>query len=256
MLLYHQSYGESGPPLIVLHGLFGSLANWHTLSKQWAANYQVLAIDQRNHGRSFHSKEFNYPTMAADLYYFHQHYQLPPVYLLGHSMGGKTAMQFALTYPTLVSKLIVVDIAPRPYLPHFQYIFDLLMALDLEQFSSRQEVDMALETQIPEFSLRQFLLKNLTRDDHNKFVWRMNLQVIADNYEALNQPLQGQGTYQGPTLFIRGGRSSYISDADEVLINTIFPLAQIVTVPDAGHWVHADAPQALATIVNEFLAAS
>jgi esterase len=254
MLLHHQSYGQSGPPLIILHGLFGSLANWHTLSKYWAANYQVLAVDQRNHGHSFHSPEFNYLAMAEDLYQFCQHHQLPPIYLLGHSMGGKTAMQFALNYPAKVAKLIVVDIAPRPYLPHFQYIFDMLLALDLSKYTSRQEIDAAIAPQVPEFSLRQFLLKNLVRNAQNQFEWRMNLQVIADNYEELNKPLVGQATYLKPALFIRGGKSAYITTADYDLISKIFPSAQIVTVPDAGHWVHADAPQVLATTVAEFLA--
>jgi len=253
MQLHYERYGE-GQPLIILHGLFGSLDNWRTLSKTFSRSLQVFALDQRNHGHSPHSKTFTAQVLVEDLKEFMQQQGLSSVYLLGHSMGGKTAMQFAVTYPALVDKLIVVDIAPKAYPPEHDDIFATLSALDVQTLRTRQEAEAALAGKIPELSLRQFLLKNLERAPSGTFRWRINLDAIHNNYEEILTGLETNRTFEKPTLFIKGGSSGYIQEGDTVTIREIFPQAQIVTIPGAGHWVHAEAPQEFARIVRDFLA--
>lgn len=252
MQLHFERYGD-GHPLIILHGLFGSLENWRTLSKTFAQSFQVLALDQRNHGRSPHSAVFNYRAMAEDLREFLQQQGLSSAYLLGHSMGGKTAMEFALAYPARVDKLIVVDIAPKAYPPGHDDVFTGLFALDVQTLRTRQEADATLARTIPDLTLRQFLLKNLERDVSGAFRWRINLEVIHNNYAEVLKGLEESGQFQHPTLFIRGENSGYIRAEDMSTIKTIFPQAQMVTIPDTGHWVHAEAPQEFARIVLNFL---
>ncbi len=253
MKLNYQRYGQ-GRPLIILHGLFGSLTNWHTLSKRLSEQYQVFAVDQRNHGSSPHSPHFNYKELAADLREFMDEQQLASTYLLGHSMGGKTAMQFALSYPDLVEKLIVVDIAPKAYPPHHDEIFDALCELELSRYNSRSELDQALAGKISSVGVRQFLLTNVTRDEAGRFTWKINLDAIYQNYAAIIAELDQTGRFHKPTLFVRGATSDYIQDEDAGLITSIFPQARITTIDGAGHWVHAEAPAAFFDVVHEFLA--
>jgi pimeloyl-ACP methyl ester carboxylesterase len=224
------------------------------LSKVFSQSYQVFALDQRNHGRSPHSDVFNYRVMTEDLKEFLQQQRLASIHLLGHSMGGKTAMQFALTYPAMVEKLIVVDIAPKAYPPGHDDIFAALFSLEVQDLRSRQEADAALARHLPDLALRQFLLKNLEREATGGFHWRINLEAIHKNYPELLKGLEGSGQFHHPTLFIRGGNSQYIHPEDLPTIKTIFPQAQLVTIPHAGHWVHAEAPQEFASIVLNFLA--
>ena len=252
MKLDYQSYG-SGMPLIVLHGLFGSRDNWHLLSRKWGALYHVFAVDQRNHGRSPHDDVFNYPVMAEDLKIFMKDHNLPVAHLLGHSMGGKTAMQFALTYPEKVERLIVIDMAPKTYPPHHDDLLDIMLKRDLTAFKSRQEVDDALAREIPDTTARLFLLKNLTRDTNGKFTWKLNLDAISRNRVEISKGLDATGSFDKPTLFIRGEYSDYIQDEDIPLIKPFFPRAQIVTVPHVGHWVHAEAPEEVFQFVVNFL---
>src|SRR5262249_33440560 len=182
--LHYETYGQ-GHPLIILHGLFGSQENWRTLSKAFSQHFQVFALDQRNHGRSPHSKVFTYEAMTEDLREFMQEDALTSAYVLGHSIGGKVAMRFAVTYPDLVDKLVVVDIAPKVYPPGHNDVFAALYALNLSTLRSRQEADAALARDLPDLALRQFLLKNLEREESGIFRWRINLDGIRDNYHEM-----------------------------------------------------------------------
>jgi esterase len=242
-----------GPPLLVLHGLFGSLDNWAGISRQLAHSCQVFSLDLRNHGRSPHSDSFNYDLMADDILEFLESQHLRQTNLLGHSMGGKAAMLFALRHPDRAGKLIVADMAPKAYPPVHRPILDALGALDLASFERRNQVDAALAPAIPQTAVRQFLLKNLDTDNHGRLYWKLNLEAIARHYDELTFPIEGDRPFPGPALFIRGGRSDHVLDTDLDPIRRLFPQAQFVTIPDAGHWVHADAPDAFAQAVVDFL---
>ncbi len=252
MRLYYHSTGH-GHPLVILHGLFGSSDNWYTLSKFFGEKYRVYAVDQRNHGRSPHSDTFSYEAMADDLDDLLVQEGITSVYLLGHSMGGKTAMQFAVTHPEKVDKLIVVDIAPGAYPPQHDSIFDALFSLKLDSYKTRAELDSALALHIPDYAVRQLLLKNVSRDDKGEFKWKVDVRAIYKNYDNINAAIKSDKQFPKPTIFIRGGRSQYVSDGSLEDIKSVFPLAQIVTIEGAGHWVHAEAPQEFAKRVMEFL---
>lgn len=255
MQLNYQRYGQ-GAPLIILHGLFGSLTNWTTLSKRFGEHYTVFAVDQRNHGASPHSDQSSYPLMAEDLRAFMQEQNLTSAHLLGHSMGGKTAMQFALSHPQLVEKLIVVDIAPKAYPAHHDTIFDALCELNLSEYTSRAELDRALAGKIDYAPTRQFLLTNVTRDDAGRFAWKINLDGIYQTYDAIIGGIESANHFDKPTLFVRGETSDYIQDQDRPEIEALFPQARIVTIKGAGHWVHAEAPDAFFSTILAFLQAS
>lgn len=253
MELFFNKYGEEGPPLILLHGLLGANGNWHTLSRTaFQEVATVYAVDQRNHGRSPHTDRIDYPSMAADVKEFILGHDLKPAHLLGHSMGGKTAMQTALTDPDLVERLVVVDMAPKVYEPRHDEILDALAGIDPSNFEGRDEIDAVLAEDIPSVPVRQFLLKNLNYDG-NEYAWKMNLDAIQAHYDDLNAAVKGEAPFDGPALFVRGEQSDYVSDADVSLIKNLFPKAEIVTIDGAGHWVHVDAPDALATLVTKFL---
>jgi len=251
MILHYQEYG-TGEPLIILHGLLGSLDNWHTLSKTFANSFRVLTVDQRNHGRSPHSDVLTYDAMAEDLTELLDHLNIPSAHLLGHSMGGKTAMQFALSNPRRVKSLIVVDISPREYSRMHDEILDALASVNLATAASRQQVDDELSKRIPNFAVRQFLMKNLTRDSTGTFTWKANLQAIRENHAEIAREIASELSYSGPTLFIKGDRADYVLDSDISFIKRLFPNAHIVGV-DAGHWIHAEAPTVFADIVMSFL---
>ncbi|WP_103018953.1 alpha/beta fold hydrolase [Salinibacter altiplanensis] len=255
MELFYNQYGDSGSPLIILHGLLGAHGNWHTLSRtafQDAA--RVYAVDQRNHGRSPHADRMDYSTLAADLRRFTDHHDLGPAAVLGHSMGGKTAMQTALEYPDRVDRLIVVDMAPRAYPPHHTELLDALARIDPEGYESRDAIDEALAEDVSSWPIRQFLLKNLDYDGET-YAWRMNLDAIRAHYDDITAALPTTSPFEGPALFVRGGASDYVTDEDREGIRARFPNAELVTIDGAGHWVHADAPDALAAVVTDFLSA-
>ena len=252
MRLYFKESGK-GRAVILLHGLFGSADNWHHIALRLAENFQVFALDQRNHGQSPHAAEMNYPLMAADVNEFMAAQGLETACVIGHSMGGKTAMQLALQFPGRVEKLIVADMAPRAYAPTHDRILAALLALKLPDFTSRQQIEDALAPEIPGLVLRRFLLKNLGRDAENHFFWKINLQGIADNYPHLGEPLSASAPFAGPTLFIRGGDSDYIVDGDETLIHELFPQSEIRTIAGASHWLHADKPEEFLGLVMDFL---
>jgi pimeloyl-ACP methyl ester carboxylesterase len=250
--LHFKQLGQ-GEPLVLLHGLFGSGDNWFGVAPKLAEKFHVFAPDLRNHGHSPHRAEMDYPLMAADVDKFFAAQKIASAHVIGHSMGGKVAMQFALDFPARVKKLVVVDMAPRAYERTHDKIFAALLALDLASFQTRQQIEDALAPEIPSLNLRRFLLKNLGRDDHGKFVWKMNLRGVAENYSRLGEVLSAQNHFDKQALFIRGGKSDYISAADESEIRRRFPAARIQTIAAANHWVHADAPEEFVQRVLDFL---
>jgi esterase len=242
------------PALIILHGLFGSSDNWHSLGSAFGKQFHTLIPDARNHGRSPHSDEFDYQVMANDVVELMQQHHLASVSLIGHSMGGKTAMLAALQNPELIDKLIVVDIAPRSYPPEHELIFEALNSIDLSTIVRRTDIEAKLAQHISETATVQLLMKNLARDEQGKFRWKINLPVIQKNYESINGGLPPQQTrFEKPALFIRGEHSEYILMEDLKPIAELFPRAELVTIKNAAHWVHADAPEDFTHTALEFL---
>jgi len=252
MQLHFKQLGH-GEPLVLLHGLFGSADNWFGVAPKLAGKFRVIALDLRNHGHSPHHAEMDYPLMAADVGKFFAAQKIESAHVIGHSMGGKVAMQFALDFPARVGKLVVVDMAPRAYARAHDKIFAALLALDLPGFQTLQQIEDALAPEIPSLNLRRFLLKNLGRDTQGGFVWKMNLRGVAENYSRLGEVLNTGKPFAGPALFIRGGRSDYVNAADEQEIRRRFPVAEIQTIAAANHWVHADAPEEFVRLVLDFL---
>jgi esterase len=252
MQLHFKESGQ-GRALILLHGLFGSSDNWHHIALRLAENFHVFALDQRNHGQSPHRDEMNYSLMAIDVNEFMASRGIETAFVIGHSMGGKTAMQFALQFPQRVEKIVVADMAPRAYAPEHEKILAALLALDLKIYSSRTEMENALEPKIPSLVLRRFLLKNLGRDSGGKFFWKMNLSALAGNYPKLGEEISSKEPFKKPALFIRAGKSNYINAEDETRIRELFPQSQIQTVAGAGHWLHADQPAEFLRLVLDFL---
>ena len=240
MKLHSQIIGE-GRPMLILHGFLGMSDNWKTLGNDFAeAGFQVHLIDQRNHGRSPHSDTFNYLELAKDIKEYIDSHHLENVILIGHSMGGKTAMTAAALFPHLIEKLVVVDIAPKYYAPHHQTILEGLAAIDNASLTSRGDADELLSKYIKEKAVRMFLLKNLYWKTKEKLGLRLNLEVLTSQVEELGKALPGDYSYSNPTLFIKGERSNYITSEDKALIEKHFPKAAIVSIPKAGHWVHAE----------------
>lgn len=251
--LNYKTFGQ-GDPLIILHGLFGALDNWQTVGKSLAEHYTVYLVDQRNHGRSPHHEEHTYAAMAEDLHHFMESHWIFKAHILGHSMGGKTAMAFAHLYPDMVDKLVVVDIAPKAYQGGHESIFKALQRLDLEKIDSRGDAEEALKASIDNLGIRQFLLKNLSRSKSGGYRWKMNLEALWNHYQdILGEPPVQRSPYSGATLFVRGGQSDYIQDADAPLLEKHFPDSRLVTIEKAGHWVHAEAPEALQEELESFL---
>jgi esterase len=252
MNLNFKKIGE-GEPLVILHGLFGSLDNWLTLAKKLGENFEVFLVDARNHGKSPHNEEFNYDVMADDLYEFlMQHNIIDPI-ILGHSMGGKTAMQFAMNYPTKLTKLIVADIAPKAYPVHHKSIIDGMKSLNFKVLKTRKEADLKLSEHIHDISTRQFILKNLYWIAPEKLAWRFNLNVIERDIEIIGEGLQNIHPFEKPTLFLRGVKSNYITEKDYQPIADIFTESSIKSM-DSGHWIHAEKPQEFLSILTAFLA--
>ena len=251
MKLIYRELG-AGPPMILLHGLFGSSDNWLTMAKELSQFRHIYLLDQRNHGQSPHSTEFTYEAMADDLYEFVKDHHLERPDVLGHSMGGKTAMTFAAKYPEHIGKLIVVDIAPKYYPVHHQQILAGLFNIKLDELKSRGAADEALSQFVSTLTTRQFLLKNLKRSPDG-FEWKINLQVIADQIENVGEPLSGSSRIETPTCFIRVSESDYILDADFPDIEKQFSNVTIETISDAGHWIHAEQPAALCRTIESFL---
>lgn len=253
MILHSKIIGE-GTPFMILHGFLGSGDNWKTLGNQFAENgYQVHLVDQRNHGRSFHNDIMSYTVMVEDLLRYAEHHQLSEFILMGHSMGGKTAMQFAVDHPEKVQKLLVADIAPKAYPQHHQDILKGLSSLDFSTLKSRGAADTALAEYVNDVGTRQFLLKNLYWKEKGVLGLRMNLRVLTQQIDAVGEALATNSIFKKDTLFLRGSKSGYIDEIDEIHIKKYFPKAKIVTISNAGHWLHAENPSEFYQNVMKFL---
>ncbi len=255
MKLFFQRYGTSGPPVIILHGLLGMLDNWHSISNRLSQSFSVIAVDLRNHGRSPHSEELDYRIMAQDVRDLMDTLSIPAASIIGHSMGGKVAMQFVSMFPGRCTKLVVVDIAPRAYGDLHTPVFEAMASVDLKALRSRNDADTLLAKRISDPAMRQFLLKNLTRRDDGTFAWKPDIAVLRSQYPHLCSAIQESPASRLPALFIRGALSDHVTDDDLPLIGALFPDFQLVTIPGAGHWVHADAPALFMDTVVQFLAA-
>jgi len=249
----HYKTSGAGPPVLILHGLFGMLDNWQTFARHLAEEYRVYTLDLRNHGRSPHDPIFDYPALAGDIVEFIHNQQIDPATLLGHSLGGKIAMQTALTRPELVDRLIVIDIAPRAYPSGHDAIIEALLRIDLSGMSSRTQIENALRVKLDDTGVVRFLMKNVARHEDGTFFWRMNLPVLAASYRNTTSSIDGHTPFTHPTLFVRGGRSKYIQNEDWPDILDLFPAAELRTIENAGHWVHADALEELLKVTREFL---
>lgn len=251
--ILHSTIKGEGIPLLILHGYFGMSDNWKSLGSQFSENYQVHLIDQRNHGRSFHEDEFNYEVLVEDLNSYIQFHQLEKVYLIGHSMGGKTAMLFAVTYPQLVDKLIIVDISPRMYQPHHNAILAGLNSIDFSIQNTRTLVDKKLAELIPEFGVRQFLLKNVYWKEKGQLDYRFNLESLTENNPEIGDALPPYTVFENETLFLKGAKSDYITQNEEPIIAAHFVNSKIVEIKNAGHWLHAENPKQFYEEVCVFL---
>lgn len=252
MQLYYQVHSQpssQGLPLVLLHGLFGSADNWGNIAKHFAQHYQVISVDLRNHGRSPHSDSQTYEEMADDLSALCEALGLDQILLLGHSLGGKVAMQFATQYPNKVSKLIVVDMAMRAYRDRYTQLMNHMLAVNLTQMTTRQDVDKALTEAIPNIKVRQFLLTNLVKAE-GQLQWRINLPALKANYATLIAAVKVH--FDLPSLFIRGERSDYVNERDITELQQHFSQAQFVTLP-TDHWVHAEQPQMFIQALESFL---
>ncbi len=241
--LHSKILGREGFPVLILHGLLGMGDNWLSLGKKYAENgFKVHLIDQRNHGKSFHDDEMNYEVMVEDLYRYSKKHHLDHFHIIGHSMGGKTAMHFAMTHPELVDKMIVVDIAPKFYPPHHHFIFEAIEKLDLKKYRKRQEIENELAKDITSTPIRQFILKNLARDKNGLFYWKPNIPVLKNSLHDLGQALPPLQSIRTKTLFVKGEKSPYILPEDLPGIKAHFPHSDTIIIPNSSHWVHAQQP--------------
>lgn len=252
MTLYFQEVGK-GKPLVILHGLFGSSDNWRTISLRLGEDRTVYSLDLRNHGRSGHDDAHGYPEMTRDLAETLDFIDSGPVDLIGHSMGGKTAMRFALERPEQVAKLVVVDMAAKAYPPQHSKEIEALKSINLAEHTNRRDVEALLDEKLGNKAVVQFFMKGLNRAEDKTFSWRFNLKALDQEYEKILEGLPEGGQFEGPTLFVRGGNSPYVKDEDMETARKFFPNAELATIPDAGHWVHAEAPKAFLKEVEGFL---
>ena len=254
MQLNYKKIGETGKPLVILHGVFGFLDNWLTIGKTISEQgFIVYLVDQRHHGRSPHEGSLDFPTLAADLKEFLSQQNLDNPILLGHSMGGKTVMEYAVNNPDTFEKMVVVDIAPKQYPVHHTKLLKGLNALPVEEIENRQQADDFLSTYEPILAVRQFLLKNLYRKEEGGFDWRFNLPVLTSDMGKVGAEITASNPVETSTLFIRGSKSDYILDEDWDTILKIFPNAQLDTIENAGHWVQAEQPKAFVEHLLNFL---
>ncbi|SRR5690606_16026451 len=252
-ILYSRIEGE-GKPLLILHGYLGMSDNWKTLSGRFAEKgFQVHSLDLRNHGRSFHTKEFSHELMMQDVLQYCQFHKLDHISVIGHSMGGKLAMFLAVTYPDLIDKLIVADISVREYAPHHQDILQALNAVDFSVHTDRKQVEEVIAQYVPDFGTRQFLMKNVYRVSPQQLGFRMNLKSLTENYNNMGIEIPKSSKYDKPVLFLRGEKSNYIQERDVEDILKIFPKAEIKTVSKAGHWLHAENPDEFFNYVLDYL---
>ncbi|MFN8284083.1 MAG: alpha/beta fold hydrolase [Chitinophagales bacterium] len=242
MQLNYKKLGESGSTILILHGLLGSLDNWQTIAKQLAETHQVYIIDQRNHGRSPHSEIFSYEILAQDILDFCAEHTIEKTTIIGHSMGGKVAMLLALLHPEIIEKLIVADIAPTHYDGGHEEILFAMAEAPIHATTDRNDIDVFLQKRIPEFSVRQFVLKNLSRNTDGKFEWKCDLETLINNYRVLMEFPAVETIFSGETYFIKGAQSNYITTENWNSCLHYFPNAKLLSVANAGHWLHAENP--------------
>ena len=250
MKLNYKKFG-TGQPLLILHGLFGMLDNWISLGKRYAAHYEVYLIDQRNHGKSPHSDEFTFADLADDLMEFIEDHHIRGALMIGHSMGGKTLIEFAHDHACFIDKMVIADIGPKAYEPQHDHIIEAMEVLDIHNFKSRSEAEKALESQIPSLPIRQFLLKNLYWKNKTQLGWKINLKAIKQNLSEVLIDMSGYRITVA-TLFLKGGDSDYILPDDENLIRTQFPNSKLVSIAETGHWLHAEKPDEFYRITRDF----
>jgi esterase len=253
-IVHHKTYGEAHlPPLYIAHGVFGMLDNWHNIAQQLSIHYHVVAFDARNHGKSFHHPDASYHAMVQDIRLLMEFLNHDRIILMGHSMGGKTAMKFVDTYPENVSKLIVVDIAPKAYRPSHQTFINAFKEIPFDRISNRKDADIAFSEYSQDLAIRQFLLKNLESKPEGGYQLRININAIESHYLEIIGDISFQNTHQHPTYFIAGATSSYILPEDHSRIQNTFPKVQFYTIAEAGHWVHAEQPQAFLNVLQDCL---
>ena len=256
MKLNYKQYSTAGEPLLILHGLFGSLQNWTWHARKLSEHFAVLALDMRNHGASPHSDDMNYQVMADDILKFMNDRGIDKAHILGHSMGGKAAMQFALKHPQRMLRLVVADVAPVQYggnRGEHDEIFEGLCALEPSSLASRTDADLQLSHYVDDEVVRQFLLSNLLRQESGGFYWRINLPVLKSSYADLRNAPIANSAYPGKVLFVRGELSDYILPAHKEQVLRLFPYATLKTITQTGHWLHAEKPDTFYRLVSDFL---
>jgi len=265
MKLNYRKIG-SGHPLVILHGLYGSGDNWLSIGKSFSSFCEVIMLDQRNHGKSPHHEVHNYEVLMSDLKEFLDHQGITKAMILGHSMGGKVAMRFAMEFPGMVTRMLVVDISPASYLDDgdnrhlgvHEKIIGAMQKVDLDNSVGLSGVQSQLVDLLQDERLVRFLLKNLRKETGEGYTWRLNLPVLRNSLRALSdgldiERLREMKISSFPILFIRGEESRYIGEEDRVLIKELFPLSQMVTLKNTGHWLHAEQPDRFARIVKRFI---
>ncbi|MDR1672299.1 MAG: alpha/beta fold hydrolase [Bacteroidales bacterium] len=264
MVLHYRKTGQ-GMPLIILHGLYGSADNWMSIARRLSERCEIIVPDMRNHGHSPHHPVHTYPEMCADVVELMDALHLEKCALMGHSMGGKTAIHIAATVPQRISRMIVADIAPVNYASLTEYspaalehlnLLHVLLNTDLSLFSKREDIEQYWTADIPDAATRRFLLKNLQRSD-NSFIWRLHLQAIARNLPHILNGFDEERfrnmQLPMPALFLKGGKSPYLQPEMTPAIQQLFPQAQIAVIPDAGHWLHAEQPKLFVQAVEKFM---
>lgn len=266
MKLFYRQYGSLGPNLIIVHGLYGASDNWVSIGKQLAEHFKVYIVDQRNHGGSPHSNSHSFQDMSNDLMEFMNDTGIEKAHLIGHSMGGKTVLRFCIEHPDKVEKLIAVDIAPKSYGTGSNYglitndhatIVKALLNTPLDELNKRQEIDRHLAKEIPKTSVRQFLLKNITRSKEGKFIWKLNIKVISENLEEILDGFSDlppeKHKCENLAIFIKGEKSNYLLEEDMFIAKKYFPNSEFITIPDTGHWLHAEQPELFIKTILYFL---
>jgi len=252
MVLNYKEYGE-GEAVIILHGLFGMLDNWHSFARQLGELFHVIVVDQRNHGQSFHSEAFDYNILASDLNEFMENKDIPCAHIIGHSLGGKTLLQFMNDFPMKVDKAVIIDIAPKAYSGGHEEIISAMLSLDLSNISTRSEAYNSMLDKISDPAIVNFLLKNLKRQNKHSFSWKANIHSLEKNYDHIKSGIYRKDPYYGKVLFVKGGKSTYITEEDEKRIKDTYVNSQVVNISGAGHWIHTEKPDELLEVLDGFL---
>ncbi|MGL5235648.1 MAG: alpha/beta fold hydrolase [Empedobacter falsenii] len=252
-ILHSKIVGSGEKHLLVFHGLFGQLDNWSTLGKHFSEYFTTHLIDLRNHGRSFHSEDSSLAAMTQDIVNYMDVNSIEKAHLLGHSLGGRIVIDFAMIHQNRLDHLIVADMAPKAYQPHHNAIFKALKSVNFDQVETRKDVETTLEQYIPEIGVRQFLLKNVYHAENGKYAFRFNLDILDKFYQEMIGSELLKGEFDGPTLFLGGANSNYIMPEDGMIIKERFPNAKIKKIANAGHWLHAENPKDFTAEVLNFL---